>query len=176
MSKQQPASIVALTDAELAIQAEVSAKSKAAGSLTAATEIVKAAMRTSLFDPMTAVYSELRLGRQGAVCGKVNAKNKLGAYIGFKDFVVEKGGQPHFSSNNDGLGTELYSDFAFSYLALCANKSEADRYKVDTAPAMSVSDVQEPPARTEEPDAILDAPLRSKRELPPPPEGSDRTT
>lgn len=133
-------------------------------------------MRTSLFDPMSAVYTDIRPGRQGAVCGKVNAKNKLGAYIGFKDFVVEKSGKAYFSANNDGLKSELYSNFAYSYLALCASKSEANQHEIDTSPTMNVSDVEEPAVSMDEPDAILDAPPRSKRVTPPRTDESDSTT
>ena len=39
-----------------------------------------------LVDPESAQFSELRLTRDGSVCGLINAKNSFGGYVGFKPF------------------------------------------------------------------------------------------
>lgn len=50
-------------------------------------------IRSQLVDPSSAEFRNLRVvkGRKGIdmVCGEVNAKNKLGGYVGFKDFYFE---------------------------------------------------------------------------------------
>ena len=82
------------------------------------------AMEKVLFDPGSAQLRDLRAGRGGAICGKVNAKNRYGAYVGFKDFVVGKDGWPEISEHNNGVGSELFTSFAAAYLAGCATKEE----------------------------------------------------
>lgn len=96
---------------------------------------VRSAMEEYLFDPFSAEYRKLRAGRNGAVCGQVNAKNRLGAYVGFRDFVVGKDGKTVYSSgHSDGVETELYSSFAEAYVNACASKVEANRHAEATAP------------------------------------------
>ena len=64
-------------------------------------QIVKDNFATSLFDPYSAVYSFTRTPTKGyggspivgarigwIVCGTVNAKNRMGGYVGVKPFVV----------------------------------------------------------------------------------------
>lgn len=64
-------------------------------------QIVKDNFATSLFDPYSAVYSFTRTPTKGyggnpmdgarigwIVCGTVNAKNRLGGYVGAKPFVA----------------------------------------------------------------------------------------
>lgn len=83
------------------------------------------AMANYLLDPDSAKYSSLRLGRAGAVCGKVNAKNRFGAYVGFKDFVLSKDRVTlYVSDSNDGLGSQLSGSFAEAYANACGSESE----------------------------------------------------
>lgn len=64
-------------------------------------QIVKANFATSLFDPYSAVFTFTRAPTKGyggnpidgakigwIVCGTVNAKNRMGGYVGAKPFVV----------------------------------------------------------------------------------------
>lgn len=64
-------------------------------------QIVKDNFATSLFDPYSAVFSFTRTPTKGyggspvagakigwIVCGTVNAKNRMGGYVGTKPFVV----------------------------------------------------------------------------------------
>lgn len=91
------------------------------------------AMQQYLFDPSSAQYLSLRAGRDGAVCGKVNAKNRYGAYVGFKDFVVQRSGNLEISESNNGLAGEPYGPFANAYLAGCASQTEKKKYRADTS-------------------------------------------
>lgn len=48
-----------------------------------------AALRSSLNDPFSAQVIELELGRDGHVCGKLNAKNGYGGFTGFRVFAFD---------------------------------------------------------------------------------------
>jgi hypothetical protein len=100
---------------------------------------VNKAMQDYLIDPFSARYSKLRSGRSGAVCGQVNAKNRLGAYVGSKDFVLGKDGKTiYMSQRSDGIQVELYSSFAEAYLSACASKGEANLHEALTHPGEPV--------------------------------------
>lgn len=59
-----------------------------------ATKNAEEAVAYNLFDPDSAKFREVRRVGNSIVCGQVNAKNRMGAYSGFKDFyVVEIGGE-----------------------------------------------------------------------------------
>ena len=52
----------------------------------------KRAVRQSLFDPDSAKFESVLTNQgSGAVCGFVNAKNRMGAYVGSSPFVYQKG-------------------------------------------------------------------------------------
>jgi hypothetical protein len=107
---------------------------------------VTKAMETYLFDPGSAQYRQVRAGRAGAICGKYNAKNRLGAYVGFKDFVVSKDRENvFFSQHNDGVRSELYGSFAEAYLNVCANSEEKKRHAAASAPPAYLDDVPSDP-------------------------------
>lgn len=107
---------------------------------------VTKAMETFLFDPGSAQYRQVRAGRGGAICGKYNAKNRLGAYVGFKDFVVSKDKtNVFFSQHNDGVRSELYGSFAEAYLNVCANSEEKKRHAAAAAPADYLEDAPSDP-------------------------------
>jgi hypothetical protein len=92
-------------------------------------------METYLIDPFSAQYRALRSGRAGSVCGQVNGKNRFGAYVGFRDFVLGRDGRTIWISGySDGVESELYSSFAEAYVNVCASKSQVRRYKALTAP------------------------------------------
>ncbi len=92
-------------------------------------------METYLIDPYSAQYRSLRAGRSGSICGQVNGKNRFGAYVGYRDFVVGRDGKTIWMSNYaDGVETELYSGFAEAFVNVCASKSQVRRYKAMTAP------------------------------------------
>lgn len=94
-------------------------------------------MADYLFDPASAQYRNLRAGRQGAVCGRYNAKNRYGAYVGFKDFVLLKDNKTLYASErNDGVEVEVFGAFADAYIRLCADKDERVRHAEATAPIL----------------------------------------
>lgn len=91
----------------------------------------KKAMEAYLFDPFSARFRTLSAGRGGAVCGEYNAKNRLNAYTGFKDFVVSRDGKTIYASQyNDGVDTEMYTSFAEAYLNACATQAEVAEYRL----------------------------------------------
>jgi hypothetical protein len=95
----------------------------------------RAAMKSYLFDPFSARFEKLRPGRNGALCGKYNAKNRYGAYTGFKDFVVSKDKSTVYTSDrNDGIATVLYGGFAEAYLSACASGSEKKQHAAAVKP------------------------------------------
>lgn len=50
-------------------------------------------VRNQLTDPDSAKFRGLSVNKTGGItCGSVNAKNKMGGYIGFKDFLVSADG------------------------------------------------------------------------------------
>jgi hypothetical protein len=96
---------------------------------------VKRALEPVLYDPFSLRLRNVRSGRNGATCGQVNAKNRLGAYVGFRDFVVGRDGQAVWVSDfNDGLTSDLFSGFAEAYANACASSSEARRYREANVP------------------------------------------
>ncbi|WP_081740335.1 hypothetical protein [Afipia sp. P52-10] len=47
------------------------------------------ALRSSLNDPFSAQVIELEMGKDGRVCGKLNAKNGYGGFTGFRVFAFD---------------------------------------------------------------------------------------
>lgn len=94
----------------------------------------KNALEADLFDPFSVQFRNLRAGRRGAICGQYNAKNRMGAYVGFRDFVVGRDGRTVYTSSyNDGIRSEWYSSFADAYLNVCATSAEARQYRAATS-------------------------------------------
>jgi hypothetical protein len=96
---------------------------------------VRTAMEEYLFDPFSARFRSLRRGRGGAVCGEYNAKNRLGAYVGFKDFVLGRDGRTIYTSSyTDGVRTALFGSFAEAYLNVCATAEETRQHRIAAGP------------------------------------------
>lgn len=90
---------------------------------------VSEAMAEYLFDPKSAQYRNLRSGRNGAICGEVNGKNKYGAYVGFKDFVLAANGSDlDVSASSDGVRSSPFGEFAEAYLSSCASAKERNAH------------------------------------------------
>ncbi|MDH1308940.1 hypothetical protein N5C40_20735 [Pseudomonas fulva] len=47
------------------------------------------AVKEKLFDPDSAEFRNDRIMSDGTVCGEVNAKNRMGGYVGFTDYSVQ---------------------------------------------------------------------------------------
>lgn len=126
---------------ELTAKAALDKRVREQRALQALEKRVKTAMETYLLDPFSAQYRTLRSGRNGAVCGQVNGKNRFGNYVGFRDFVLGRDGKTIFMSNgSDGVSTELYSSFAEAYVNVCASRAQIARHKAATAPSQYYED------------------------------------
>jgi hypothetical protein len=120
---------MALTPLELTAKASLDKRAADEAAVAALEKRVKPAMDVYLLDPFSAQYRQLRSGRNGAVCGQVNAKNRLGAYVGFKDFVLGRDGKAvYVSKYSDGVASEIYSSFADAYVNACATPQERQRH------------------------------------------------
>jgi hypothetical protein len=53
-----------------------------------AVERAKDLAARDLRDPGSAQFRDVRTGDAGSICGEINAKNALGAYVGFQRFLV----------------------------------------------------------------------------------------
>lgn len=58
-----------------------------------------------LTDPASAQFKSLQQAKSGAVCGRVNSKNRMGGYNGFLGFVVSTYGFVLFEGENGFLDT-----------------------------------------------------------------------
>lgn len=57
-----------------------------------AVERAKSSLAGEMFDPSSVQFRDLEAFNQGSsvfVCGKVNAKNRMGGYVGFRGFVYD---------------------------------------------------------------------------------------
>ncbi|MCH8622542.1 hypothetical protein [Undibacterium sp. TS12] len=59
-------------------------------------------VREALKDPDSAVFRDVKYFRKTkGVCGLVNAKNSLGGYVGFNDFMLNADGKVTFAPTGD---------------------------------------------------------------------------
>lgn len=47
----------------------------------------KKLIEAKLNDPLSVQYRDIKIYRDGTVCGEYNAKNKMGGYVGFQPFI-----------------------------------------------------------------------------------------
>jgi len=128
-SRQLADAELSLTPLELTAKAALEKLETERSAIAALEKRVKPSMDAYLLDPFSAQYRLLRSGRGGTVCGQVNAKNRMGAYVGFKDFVLARDGETlHVSKYSDGVKSEIYTAFADAYLEGCATKQEQARH------------------------------------------------
>jgi hypothetical protein len=76
-------------------------------------------VKSVLTDPESAAFEGEQVHANGsklAVCGKVNAKNKMGGYVGFQRYIVADGAVTIMTEENA-------ADFAGKYLELCDYKT-----------------------------------------------------
>lgn len=50
-------------------------------------EAIRAALETQLADAQSARFSNVRIDDKGNMCGLINAKNMMGAYVGYRPFT-----------------------------------------------------------------------------------------
>lgn len=74
-------------------------------------------VKEGLTDPTSAMFKDdaERPQKDGsvAVCGRVNAKNRMGGYVGYRMYIVAEG-------RADVFGEDNASDFAGRYLDICS--------------------------------------------------------
>ncbi|HEY0414566.1 MAG TPA: hypothetical protein VGD66_15640 [Allosphingosinicella sp.] len=142
---QPPSSLSELSPLELRAKALRDEQEKSAKEENQALSRARKVLAQYLFDPFSAQYQRVRLGRKGAVCGQYNGKNRYGAYTGFKDFVVPKDADVVYAStSNDGLESEPSDTFAIAWLEYCASNTEARAWAAAHAPVQDYSDEPEP--------------------------------
>ena len=72
--------------------------------------LAREAAAESLIDPTSALFQNVKVNERGdAVCGEINGKNRMGAYVGFTRFYAE-------DSAGDFIAS-LEPEFDFDYLA-----------------------------------------------------------
>jgi hypothetical protein len=54
-------------------------------------------------DPEAARFRDVKYGRDGAICGWINAKNAMGGYVGYQRFLIEDGSNPVFETQGDTM-------------------------------------------------------------------------
>lgn len=129
-----PALSLAASPLELEAKAAVEKHARVKLATDALEKKVKGAMEIVLIDPFSAQFRTLRSGRNGAVCGQVNGKNRMGAYVGFRDFVLGKDGKTVWMSQySDGVESQLYTSFADAFVGACASKVQLARFKAATS-------------------------------------------
>jgi hypothetical protein len=47
--------------------------------------------RMTLIDPNSAMFQDVKMYEDGALCGQVNSKNRMGGYVGFTSFYYKDG-------------------------------------------------------------------------------------
>lgn len=93
----------------------------------------KAVLAKVLFDPYSAVYDGVRIindGRDHLVCGTVNAKNRLGGYVGAKPFLynVRSGAACLVNNHRDAFICGDILKSCFPQMRVPSNAAAADRW------------------------------------------------
>jgi hypothetical protein len=70
----------------------------------------RASLVALLKDPGSAQFRNERIDPTGALCGEVNAKNAMGAYVGFKKYV-SFGSEANFVEGTGQLGKASTADY-----------------------------------------------------------------
>jgi len=80
-----------------------------------------------LFDPDSVKFRDVK-NYGGIWCGQLNAKNRMGGYIGYTRFMVEEGGswvEPTESDENDKFGIQS-TGFSLAWISKCNNDIKSD--------------------------------------------------
>lgn len=85
-----------------------------------------------LIDPSSALFRAVRTG-DGAVCGEINGKNRMGAYVGFTRFYVSTGNWGAFLEPDAGDGAESLTGDTFASLWTSSCESDESELKVRNA-------------------------------------------
>jgi hypothetical protein len=81
-------------------------------------------VKDGLSDPDSALFKDDREYAQKdgkvVVCGRVNAKNRMGGYVGYRMYIVED--EKALVMNEDNA-----SDFAGKYMAICTSQTASQQ-------------------------------------------------
>lgn len=91
---------------------------------------VKARFQMALNDPLSAQYADLTRSADGSlICGRVNAKNRMGGYAGFEGFVFSTQGDQQLWLESSEWPTGGYSAVIhkayMDRMAACSGRSDA---------------------------------------------------
>ena len=93
----------------------------------------RSAMESTLNDPFSARFRRVSTGRNGALCGQVNAKNRMGAYTGFQTFITFSSSNAVYFQEQPGDRTDPYSTFGPAWQRGCASAAERRDYAASIA-------------------------------------------
>jgi len=87
-------------------------------------------VRDLLRDPRSAQFQRERVGKKGAVCGQVNAKNTYGGYVGFADYVYDpetkaahvRPEEPDYNLEGEYITSPAAKEHIHSIIASCEFK------------------------------------------------------
>lgn len=91
-------------------------------------EAAKDAVAYDLIDPKSAEFREVEENDYGYVCGQVNAKNRMGAYVGYAPFFAKKSGddwETEIVDTDDYAGLERWRENCEEGYQAFKNLSEA---------------------------------------------------
>ncbi len=91
-------------------------------------EAAKEAVAYDLIDPTSAQFREVEENDYGNICGQVNAKNRMGAYVGYVPFYAEKSGdewETEIIDADDYAGLDRWREKCEEGYAAFKNLSEA---------------------------------------------------
>jgi hypothetical protein len=86
---------------------------------------LRAVVNTNLKDPESTQYRNERLSKDGWICGELNSKNAMGAYVGFKRFAASKDKTGYLENEGyftNGASQKSSLDVKFSLHSLKARK------------------------------------------------------
>ena len=90
------------------------------GAISEAQRVVRAA----LSDPGSAQFRNVRQMPNGAVCGQVNAKNRMGGFVGFSPFAVDRSLNVMHIHSSRNHANDDHNDIEFNVRAVCERQPQ----------------------------------------------------
>ncbi|HEX8217318.1 MAG TPA: hypothetical protein VF577_07625 [Allosphingosinicella sp.] len=124
------------------------------------------AMATLLADPASALYSSLREGSVGSICGAIAVPQPGGAHAAPVPFVVTPGGEALVSATAHLAWDAPEDPFPTAYARYCATPEELEAMRAAIAASPAPPPPEEPPPAEDLP---LDEAIPAPVPVPPPP-------
>ena len=98
----------------------------------------RAALEQVVIDPTSFLVRNISAGNDEYICGQVNAKNRMGAYVGFVPFLITKDGSVMIAEQGVSLTAVdgKHGRFATEYVLRCGTLDQ----KAALSKAMEYSD------------------------------------